>query len=148
MKKSKNIRIPKALAVCLAAAVPAVGAGAVATPATLASTGSHSAQTRTVSASSAASSGRRSCSLPKNPNSRARYLQFVTFHMSCTSGKTIAAAHYRCRTKNGLRGRCSEKTKILGYNCHESRLNNKGYFDSRVDCTRGNRAAVWVYRQR
>ncbi len=140
-------RARTALAVCLGAAVPLAVVGVGGATAT-AKTSKASSRT---SAHSAASLGRRHCSAPKYPRRSGRSLDLTTFHLSCSTGRRLALAHYRCRVKRGgALGRCSESKnkRILGYRCKEQRLINRGYYDGRVQCERGNHTAVYIYRQK
>jgi hypothetical protein len=108
---------------CLAAAAPI--AAATAQPAAPAA---HAAAT---------------CSPPKYPG-QGYFTSLKVAHVSCATGRKVTLAHYRCRTKHGIRGRCAS---VLGYHCTEYRQSIPTEIDSRVTCKRGTRRVVYTYQQ-
>lgn len=66
---------------------------------------------------------------------------------SCTTGKRLVRAYYKCRVANGGKdGRC--RKRVRGFRCTERRTNviSTGY-DSRVTCRDGSRRVVHDYQQ-
>jgi len=66
---------------------------------------------------------------------------------SCTTGKRLVRAYYKCRLANGGKdGRC--RKRVLGYSCTERRTNViSTQYDSRVTCSNGSRRIVHAYTQ-
>jgi hypothetical protein len=106
------------------------------------------AASSTISPAQGAGLGRKVCKTPKYPGKTGRSLSLVTFHLGCTAGGRLSLAQYRCRVAKGHRGICPTSTRILGYKCGEQRLFNRGYYDGKVECTRGNHVSVYIYRQK
>ncbi|MCW3040926.1 MAG: hypothetical protein JWM31_2831 [Solirubrobacterales bacterium] len=134
---SKHLLSRATIVACLAGATTAGAPAAFG-----AADGAHASS---VSASSA-SLGRRACPLPKYPGRTGRSVSLTTFHLSCSAGRRISLAHYRCRVKKGRAGYCRAK-RVLGYKCIESRLYNRGYYEAKVECTLRQQVSVYVYRQ-
>ena len=68
------------------------------------------------SGSAVASAG--TCSAPKYPGS-GYFTSLKVTKVSCSTGKKVTLAHYKCRVKHGKTGRCA--SKVLGYACSETR---------------------------
>ena len=114
-----------AAAACLAAAAPV--AAATARPAT---------QTAHASAT---------CKPPHYPG-LGYFTTLHVAHVSCATGRRVTLAHYRCRTKHGIRGYCH--SRVLGYRCVEGHRNViPTEFDARVTCTSGSRKVIYTYAQ-
>jgi len=78
----------------------------------------------------------RTCSPPSYPG--AGY--FTSLNVSgttCSAGKKVALAYYKCRLKHGKAGRCH--SKVLKYACHETRNSIPTEIDARVTCKRGHK---------
>lgn len=54
--------------------------------------------------------------------------------VSCDEGKKVVRAYYRCRTANGVSGRCVRK--VRGLACREQRTTVGNQFDASVTCTK------------
>lgn len=65
--------------------------------------------------------------------------------VSCTTGKKVALAFYKCRTKTGPTGRCV--SKVLGYGCIEQRTTTPAGIDAKVTCKNKKKRVVHVYSQ-
>ena len=75
----------------------------------------------TVAAGASASpiaSAAKTCTPPKYPGS-GYFTSLSVTRTSCSTGSKIAKAYYKCRTANGLSGRCVKK--VAGYSCQETR---------------------------
>ncbi|MCW2966358.1 MAG: hypothetical protein JWM71_130, partial [Solirubrobacteraceae bacterium] len=83
------------------------------------------------------------CSAPKYPG-QGYFTSLKVAHVSCATGKKVTLAHYRCRTKHGIRGKCA---RVDGYKCSEHRNSIPTEFDSRVTCVSGSRRVVYTYQQ-
>jgi hypothetical protein len=108
------------LAACLAVAVAASGAGAV--PGRAA----------------------RTCKPPRYPGS-GYFTSLSVSRVSCRTGRRVALAYYRCRTRNGPAGRCHRR--VLGFSCRERRNSIPTEIDARVTCRHGHRKVVHTYQQ-
>jgi hypothetical protein len=87
------------------------------------------------------------CSAPKYPGS-GYFTSLRVSHTSCRTGRKVAVAHYRCRRKHGVRGRC--RHRVLHFRCKEYRPSSgriATQYNARVTCTRGSRRVVFVYQQ-
>jgi hypothetical protein len=87
------------------------------------------------------------CSAPHYPGS-GYFTSLRVSHTSCRTGRKVALAHYRCRRKHGVRGRCHHR--VLHFRCSEHRPSSARIptqYSSRVTCTRGSRRVVFVYQQ-
>src|SRR4051812_1185835 len=60
----------------------------------------------------------RTCRPPAYPGS-GYFTSLTVKGVSCTTGRRVTLAHYRCRTRSGPRGRCHQH--VLGYSCTERR---------------------------
>ncbi len=64
---------------------------------------------------------------------------------SCSKGRKLQVAHYKCRVKDGKKGKCGS---VSGYRCSEKRGKAiSTEFNSRVTCKNGSRKVVWTYQQ-
>ena len=95
-----------------------------------------------VSGTAAASAA--SCSPPKYPGS-GYFTSLKVTKVSCSTGKKVTLAHYKCRVKHGVKGRCT--SKVLGYSCKESRRSIETEIDGTVTCKSGSKKVVYSYRQ-
>ncbi|UTI65066.1 hypothetical protein NBH00_02385 [Paraconexibacter antarcticus] len=103
------------------------------------------------SSASGVSVGRRVCTPPKYPGKGGRSVSLTTFHLSCAGGRSISLAQYRCRLRYPGVKRTKVNTgckTVRGYKCFEQRLLNKGYYYGKVECGKGRRDSVWIYRQK
>jgi hypothetical protein len=94
-----------------------------------------------VSGTAAASAA--SCSAPKYPGS-GYFTSLKVSGVSCSTGKKVTLAHYRCRVKHGKTGHCSS---ALGYRCTEKRRSIETEIDGTVTCKRGSKKVVYSYQQ-
>jgi hypothetical protein len=95
-----------------------------------------------VSGSAAASAA--TCSAPKYPGS-GYFTSLKVTKVSCSTGKKVTLAHYKCRVKHGKTGRCV--SKVLGYSCRETRRSISTEIDGTVTCKRGSKKVVYSYQQ-
>ena len=86
----------------------------------------------------------RTCSAPKYPGS-GYFLSLSVKGVTCTTGRKVTLAHYRCRTARSRAGRCHRK--VLRYSCTERRQSIAIEIDSRVTCRRGSKRVVYTYQQ-
>jgi hypothetical protein len=72
------------------------------------------------------------CKLPAYPSATGGFDKLTATKVSCATAKSVALAHYTCRTKHGDSGRCV--TKVSGYACNELRTNTPTSFSARATC--------------
>src|SRR4051812_33466616 len=60
----------------------------------------------------------RACSTPEYPGS-GYFTSLTVRRTTCATGRKVALAHYRCRTRTGRAGRCHQR--VRGYSCRERR---------------------------
>ena len=84
------------------------------------------------------------CSPPSYPGS-GYFTSLKTKKVGCKTGKKVTLAHYRCRIKNGKKGRCDHK--VLRYKCTEVRNSIPTELNARVTCKRGAKRVVYTYQQ-
>jgi hypothetical protein len=100
-----------------------------------------------VAATAATTHAARACSPPHYPGSG----YFTSLHVtktSCSTGRKVAKAHYHCRRKNGVRGRCHHA--VRHFHCKERRPASgriATQYNARVTCKRGSRRVVFTYQQ-
>ena len=95
-------------------------------------------------AASAAPGSARACKVPKYPGS-GYFTSLEVTRVDCGTGRKLALAYYRCRTKSGPEGRC--RTRVLRYRCSERRVRIPTELNARVTCRRGARKIVHTYQQ-
>jgi hypothetical protein len=95
-------------------------------------------------ASEPSASAARSCAPPDYPGS-GYFTSLAVKRVTCAKGRKVALAHYRCRTENGRKGRCSRR--VLRFSCSEQRTSIPTQFDSRVTCRRGAKRVTFTYQQ-
>jgi hypothetical protein len=86
----------------------------------------------------------RTCSPPRYPGS-GYFTSLKVKHVSCSTGRKVVRAYYRCRTKSGPSGRCHKR--VLHYRCKEVRNSIPTEIDARVTCKRGRRTVTHTYQQ-
>jgi hypothetical protein len=86
----------------------------------------------------------KSCTVPKYPGT-GYFTSLTVKRVSCATGRAVALAYYRCRTRNGPAGHCHRR--VLHYSCHEHRNTIPTEIDARVTCRRGGRTVVHTYQQ-
>jgi hypothetical protein len=91
----------------------------------------------------AAASAAGCSSLPRYPGS-GYFTSLKVSGVSCSTGKKVMLAHYRCRTKHGKTGRCSS---VSGYRCSEKRRSIETEIDATVTCKRGSKKVIYSYQQ-
>jgi hypothetical protein len=84
------------------------------------------------------------CKPPSYPGS-GYFTSLKVTKVSCSTGKSVALAFHKCRTKTGIKGRCVSKVK--GYSCRETREAIATEIDGRVKCTNGSRKVDLTYQQ-
>lgn len=99
----------------------------------------------------------KTCNIKKSPkypnkNPGGYFTSLKVRGVSCTSGKKLMTAYYKCRRKNGqgIEGRCKQ-SKVNGLKCKESRPKSGRRagveFNARVTCTKGSKRVVHTYQQ-
>jgi hypothetical protein len=91
-----------------------------------------------------ASASARSCSAPKYPGS-GYFTSLKATGTSCATGRKVTLAHYRCRVRSGVKGRCSRS--VLRYRCTERRTSIPTQINARVTCRRGRATVIYTYQQ-
>lgn len=86
----------------------------------------------------------RTCKPPSYPGS-GYFTSLRVSRVTCTTGRRVALAHYRCRVKHGRAGHCT--TTVLHFRCKEQRNSIPTEIDSLVTCTYGSRRVVFSYQQ-
>jgi len=92
----------------------------------------------------------KACKVPKYPNKNpgGYFTSLKVTKVSCKTGRSITLAHYRCRVKRGIKGKC--RTRVRRYRCTESRprdSQSQEQLNARVTCKRGKRKVVYTYQQ-
>ena len=64
---------------------------------------------------------------------------------TCATGNKVAIAYYRCRLRNGVKGRC--EGGVLGFRCTEKRVSIPTEIDARVTCVKWSERVVHTYQQ-
>lgn len=93
----------------------------------------------------------KACKVPKYPNTNpgGYFTSLKVTKVSCRTGRSITLAHYRCRVKKGLKGRCTSRVRRY-YRCTESRpadSQSEEQLNAKVTCKRGKRKVVYTYQQ-
>lgn len=86
----------------------------------------------------------RTCSVPRYPGS-GYFTSLSVRRVSCTTGRKLALAYYRCRTAKGRAGRCHKM--VIGYSCSERRQSIPTEIQARVTCRRGSKKVIHTYQQ-
>jgi hypothetical protein len=95
-------------------------------------------------ASGPVANGAATCAPPKYPGN-GYFTSLQVTGLSCASGTKVVKAHYKCRTRGGIRGRCN--TTVLGYRCSEVRESIPTEFDAKVTCKSGTKRVIYTYQQ-
>ena len=95
-------------------------------------------------AASATPGSARACKPPKYPGS-GYFTSLEVTRVDCGTGRKLALAYYRCRTKSGPEGHC--RARVLRYRCSEQRVRIPTELNARVTCRRGARKIVHTYQQ-
>jgi hypothetical protein len=101
----------------------------------------------TVAAGATASpvaSAAKTCTPPKYPGS-GYFTSLSVTGTSCSTGSKIAKDYYKCRLKNGVKGRCVKK--VDGYACRETRNSIATEINAKVTCTKGKATVKHSYQQ-
>jgi hypothetical protein len=87
------------------------------------------------------------CAPPAYPGAGAFTGKIQVTNASCTLGKRVVVAYYNCRTKSGTKpaGRCT--SKVLAFNCAETRTSGPAQIEARVTCRHGTQRIVHSYQQ-
>lgn len=99
----------------------------------------------------------KTCNIKKSPkypnkNPGGYFTSLKVRSVSCTSGKKLMTAYYKCRRKKGqsIQGRCKQ-SKVNGLKCKESRPKSGRRagveFNARVTCTKGSKRVTHTYQQ-
>ncbi len=86
----------------------------------------------------------KSCSPPKYPGN-GYFTGLKVTGTGCTTGKRVALGHYKCRTRNGKKGKCG--SRVRGFKCSEQRNSIPTEINSRVTCRDGGKKVVFTYQQ-
>ena len=85
------------------------------------------------------------CAVPDYPGS-GYFTSLNVRRVGCRTGRRLALAYYRCRTRNGPAGRCG-RARVLRYRCREVRTRIPTELNGRVTCRRGVKRVVHTYQQ-
>jgi hypothetical protein len=85
-----------------------------------------------------------SCAVPRYPGS-GYFTSLTVKGVSCTTGRKLVRAYYRCRTRTGKAGRCH--SRVLKFRCTERRNSIPTEIDARVSCRRGAKRVTHTYQQ-
>ena len=91
-----------------------------------------------------ASAQAATCTPPKYPGS-GYFTSLKATKVSCSEASRVAVAFHKCRTKNGVKGRCS--SRVRSFSCRETRTTISTEINGRVTCTRGSRKVQLTYQQ-
>ena len=86
----------------------------------------------------------RVCTPPRYPGS-GYFTSLTVKRVTCTTGRKLARAYYRCRTHSGPAGRCH--SRVLHYRCGETRESIPTEINARVSCRRGAKRVIHTYQQ-
>jgi hypothetical protein len=81
--------------------------------------------------------------LPKYPG-QGYFTSLKATGISCSGAKDVMKAHYKCRTKKGIKGKCK---RFNGWSCTEKRQAISTEYNARVTCKKGSRKVVYTYNQ-
>ncbi len=88
-----------------------------------------------------------SCTPPEYP-STGYFTTLTVTKTSCSSGKKLVLAYFKCRKAHGgIKGKCPSSKRINGYKCKETRKSIATEFNARVTCTSGSKKIVHTYQQ-
>lgn len=96
-----------------------------------------------IPAAGAAPAAAASCS-PGDYPGQGYYTSLKVTNISCSGGKAVMRGHHRCRTKNGIKGKCA---RFNGWKCSEKRQAIATEYNARVTCRKGSRKVVYTYQQ-
>src|SRR4051794_39764497 len=97
-----------------------------------------------VVAAAPAAASAATCKPPAYPGS-GYFTSLKVTGVSCSTGKSVALAFHKCRTKHGISGRCTSRVK--GYLCRESRQSIATEIDGTVTCRNGSKKVALKYQQ-
>jgi len=86
----------------------------------------------------------RECRPPDYPGS-GYFTSLTVRRTSCATGRKLALAYYRCRTRTGPAGRCNRR--VMRFSCNEVRNSIATEIDGRVRCKRGAARVTHTYQQ-
>ena len=92
----------------------------------------------------APSASAKACNPPDYPGN-GYFTSLSVKNTTCSTGRKLALAYYRCRTENGKAGRCNRR--VMRYRCKETRTTIPTEINARVTCTRGAKRVVHTYQQ-
>lgn len=72
------------------------------------------------------------------------FTSLKAFGISCKGARDVMRAHYRCRVRNGIRGRCP---RVNGWRATEKRVAISTEYNARVTLRKGSRKVVYTYQQ-
>lgn len=96
-----------------------------------------------VAGSAASPAVAKTCSRPDYPG-QGYFNKVEAFGIGCPGAKKVVLAHYRCRTKNGIKGRCP---RFNGWTANEKRQAIATEYNARVTLKKGARKVVYYYNQ-
>jgi hypothetical protein len=86
----------------------------------------------------------KTCPAPKYPGS-GYFTSLSVSGTGCSTGRRLALAYYRCRTKSGPKGRCTRR--VNGFKCSETRNSIPTEINARVRCKSGGKRVIHTYQQ-
>jgi len=90
------------------------------------------------------------CSVPDYPNTNpgGYFTSLQVSGVSCKAGRSVAVKHYKCRIKNGRKGKCT--SKVSGYSCKETRpadSQSPEQLNAKVVCKSAAKKITFTYQQ-
>ena len=96
-----------------------------------------------VAGSAASPALAKTCPRPDYPG-QGYFNKVEAFGISCGGAKDVVIGHYKCRTKNGIKGKCPS---FSGWRCTEKRQAIATEYNAKVTCTKSGRKVVYYYNQ-
>lgn len=87
----------------------------------------------------------KNCEPPKYPGS-GYFTSLKVTGVSCSRGREVTLAHYRCRVKKGKAGKCTTSV-ANGFRCSERRTTISTEINSVVTCKKGTAVVRYSYQQ-
>ena len=84
------------------------------------------------------------CKPPKYPG-EGYFTSLTATKVSCSTASKFVVKFYKCRTANGVAGRCVKR--VDGYSCTETRQSIPTEINAKVTCKKGTRRIVHTYQQ-
>ena len=96
-----------------------------------------------VTGSAASPALAKTCPRPDYPG-QGYFNKVEAFGISCGGAKDVVLGHYKCRTRNGIKGKCPS---FNGWTATEKRQAIATEYNARVTLKKGSRKVVYYYNQ-